>query len=57
MTQVGLESARPSIEMARNNIKAISAYIVQTAEGMEEAATVADSMPQWRWLTQASTQL
>jgi hypothetical protein len=46
MTQVGLEFARTSIEMARNNIKAISAYIVQTAEGMEEAATVADSMPQ-----------
>lgn len=36
--QLGLESTRNSIEMARNNTRALSTYVIQTAQSMEEAA-------------------
>ena len=37
MMQVGMESVKSSIDMARNNTKVVSAYMVESARNMEQA--------------------
>ena len=45
LMQLGFESTRNSMEMARNNARHISTYVIQSAQTMQESATQEKKQP------------